>query len=97
MGFTLFNGEDLLHLLFHMDDGHHLKLLILDAVDDSVAAFMNFTQAGLDEFMNGVTFGWHARRMFDAVDQALDLQAGVMLGVTGDEVADGPQITACLR
>ena len=80
-----------------MDNGHHLKLLILNAVDDSVAAFVDFPQVGLDEFVNRVTFGRHARRLFDADEQTLNLQAGLMLGVTGDEVADGTQITACLR
>ncbi len=47
--------------LFHMNDGHHLKLIALDTVNNPVRAFMHLTQARLVEFMNGGAL-WRAFR-----------------------------------
>ena len=61
-----------------MDDGHHLKLIALDTVNNPVRVFMHLTQAGLVEFMNGVPSGGPCDRPFHAGNQALDLQSRIV-------------------
>jgi hypothetical protein len=80
-----------------VDDGHHLKLIAENAVNDSVKTFMHLAQAGLDKLMDGMPSGRHSRRTFHAEDQTLDLQSRIVLRVMGDEVPNGLQIAPRLR
>jgi hypothetical protein len=85
------------NVLFHVDDGHHLKFIAKDTVDHPIRAFMHLTQAGVDEFMNGMPSGGHFGSAFYAGNQALDLQSRVVLRVTSDEFPDGMKIAPRLR
>ena len=77
-------------LLLHLGNRHDLETVILSAVNNSVAAFMHFPEAGLGELMDGMTCGRYFRSAFDTCDQAFDLEIGIMLGITDDEIMDGP-------
>ena len=77
-------------LLLHLDKRHDLETVIWSAVNDPISAFMHFPEAGLGELMDGMTCGRYFRSAFDTCDQAFDLEIGIMLGITDDEIMDGP-------
>lgn len=75
--------------LFHVNDGHHLKLVAENTVNDPVGTFMHLAQAALDQLMDGMPSGRHSGRTFHAGNQTLDLQSRIVLRVMGDEVPNG--------
>jgi len=48
--------------LFHVNKGNHLKIIVENSVNDPVGSFMHLAQAGLNEFMDGVSSGGRYRR-----------------------------------
>ena len=66
-----------------MNDGYDLKLSLLIGVDDPVVLLMCLPEIEFRKLMNPVSH---------TLDDSVDLQIGVMLRITGDEVMERPQV-----
>ena len=83
--------------LFHVNDGDHIEIGIIESINDPVAALVRFTQTAGRELVYRMP---HRRTRIDVLytlDEAGDLLLSVKLGVPRDEGSHGTQVLSRLR
>ena len=83
--------------LFHVNDGDHIEIDIIESINDPIAALVSFAQTAGWKLMDRMP---HLRTHADvlhALDEAGNLLLSVKLGVPGDEGSHGAQVLPGLR